>query len=89
MTKQDIFFNNRLMFQRQKPTSVMVWVGVASTGEKDSLFFIEEGVIVNQHVYLELLRDKLVPWVNTTFGESRITLQKDGATSHTANLVQE
>ena len=44
----------------------MVWAGVASTGEKTPLFFIEEGVKVNQHVYVELLRNKLVPWVNTT-----------------------
>ena len=44
---------------------------------------------MNQHVYLELLRDKLGPWVNTTFGESGITLHQDGATPHTANLVQE
>ena len=39
-------------------------------------------------MYLEQLRDKLVPWVNTMFGESGITLQQDGATSHIANLVQ-
>ena len=44
---------------------------------------------MNQHVYLKLLRDKLVTWLNTTFGESGITLEQDGATSHTANLVQE
>ena len=87
--KQGIPLNNRLMFQRQKPASVMDWAGVASTGEKTSLFFIEEGVKVNQHMYLELLGDKLVPWVNTTFGESGITVQQDGATSHTASLVQE
>ena len=87
--KQDIPLNDRLMFQRQKPASVMVWAGVTSTGEKTPLFFIEEGVKVNQHVYLELLKEKLVPWVNATFEEGGITLQQDGATSHTANLVQE
>ena len=77
------------MFQRQNPASVMVWAGVASTGKKTPLFFIEERVKVNQHVYLKLLRDKLVTWLNTMFGESGITLEQDGATSHTANLVQE
>ena len=35
--KQDIPLNNRLMFQRQKPASVMVLAGVPSTGEKTLL----------------------------------------------------
>ena len=84
--KQDIPLNSRLMFQRQKPASAIVWAGVASTGEKTFLFLIEEGVKVNQHVYLELLRDKLVLRVDTAFGESGITLHQDRATSHTTNL---
>ena len=67
----------------------MVWTGVTSTGEKTPLIFIEEGVKVNQHVYLALLKNKLVPWINATLGESVIILQQDGATSHTANRIQE
>ena len=51
--------------------------------------FIEEEVTVNQHVYLDLLKNKLVPWINATFGETGIILQQDGATSHRANRVQE
>ena len=44
---------------------------------------------MNQHVYLDLLKNKFVAWVNATFGESGIILQQDGATSHTANCAQE
>ena len=44
---------------------------------------------MNQHVYLDLLKNKLVPWINATFGESGNILQHDGATSHTANRVWE
>ena len=77
------------MFQRQKPASVMVWGGVTSTDEKTPLIFIEEGIKVSQHVYLKMLKEKLVPWIDVTFREDGITLQQDGATSHTANLVQE
>ena len=36
-----------------------------------------------------MLEEQLLPWINATFKESGITVQKDGATSHTANLVQE
>ena len=88
VNKDDIPLNERLMFQKQKPASVMVWGGVTSTGEKTPLIFIEEGVKVNQHVYLKMLKEKLVPWIDVTFREDGITLQQ-GATSHTANLVQE
>ena len=48
-------------FWGQKPASVMVWAWVTSTGEKTPLIFIEEWVKVNQHVYLDLLKNKLVP----------------------------
>ena len=52
----------------------MAWAGVTSTREKTPLIFIEEKVKVNQPVYLDLLKNKLVPWINATFGESGITL---------------
>ena len=89
VNKDDIPLNERLMFQRQKPASVMVWGGVTSTGEKTPLIFIEERVKVNQHVYLKMLKEKLVPWIDVTFREDGITLQQDRATSQIANLVQE
>ena len=89
VNNDDIPFNERLMFWRQKPASVMVWGGVTSTGEKTPLIFIEEGVKVNQHVYLKMLKKKLVHWIDVTFREDGITLQQDGTTSHTANIVQE
>ena len=73
--------------KRQKPASVMVWAGVTSTDEKTPLIFIEEEVENNQHVYLNMLKEQLVPWINATFKESGINLQQDGATPHTANLV--
>ena len=55
VNKSDIPLNDRLLFRRQKSASVMVWAGVTSTGEKTPLIFIEEGVNVDQHVYLDLL----------------------------------
>ena len=89
MNKSDIPLNDMLMFRRRKPASFMAWARVTSTGEKTPLIFIEERVKVNQHMYLDLLKNKLVPWINATFGESGNILQQDGATSHTANRVQE
>ena len=37
---------------------------------------------------MNMLKEQLVSWINVTFRKSGITLQQDGATSHTTNLVQ-
>ena len=71
------------------PTSVVVLGGVTSTGEKTPLIFIDERLKISQHAYLNMLKEQLVPWINATSKESGITLQQDGASFHTANLVQE
>ena len=76
------------LFRRQKPFSVMVWAGVTSTGLKTPLIFIDEGVKINQTIYRRMLEEKVIPWVQETVGEEGITLQQDGATSHTAKAVQ-
>ena len=78
--KEYITVNEQIAYQCQKPASVMVWPGVTLTGEKTPLIFIEEGVKINQHVYLKLLKEQLIPWINRTFKETSITLQ--GAESH-------
>ena len=65
-------------FRRQKPSSVMVWAGVTSTGLKIPLIFIDEGVKINQTIYRRMLEEKVIPWVQETVGEEGITLQQDG-----------
>ena len=75
VNKSELLLNDRLTFRRQKPASGMVWAEVTSTREKTPLITIEEGVKVYRHVYLDLLKNKLIPRINTTFGESRIILQ--------------
>ena len=50
---------------------------------KNTLFFIEGGVKINQQVYLAILKDEVLPWVKKTIENSGVTLQQDGATSHT------
>ena len=36
-----------------------------------------------------MIKDKVLPWVDETFGNTGVTFQQDGATSHTAKLVQD
>mgnify|MGYP000504172705 CR=1 FL=1 len=66
----------------------MVWAGVTSSGLKTPLIFVEDGVKINQHVYLDMLKDRVVPWVNALPCDEDVTLQQGGATAHTAELVR-
>ena len=51
-------------------------------------FFVKDGVKVNQHVYLDMLKNRVLPWINSLPGNQAVTLQQDGATSHTAKMFQ-
>ncbi|XP_059096829.1 uncharacterized protein LOC131891318 [Tigriopus californicus] len=81
--------NNKTIFWRQHPASVMVWAGVTSCGKKTPLIFIPEGVKVNQALYLEMLTEKILPWVQSQHWDQSFCFQQDGAPNHTANKVQE
>ena len=62
----------------------MIWTGKTDSGLKMLLIFIEEGVKISQLVYLDMLKDKDYPWVDSETGPNGITFQQDGAISHTA-----
>ena len=59
-----------------------------SNGLKTPLIFVKDGVKVNQHVYLNMLKNRVLPWINSLPGNQAVTLQQDGATAHTAKMVQ-
>ena len=65
----------------------MVPAGVTSSGQKFPLIFVKDGVKINQDVYLDMLRNKVLPWVDILSGDEGVTLQQDEATAHTAKLV--
>lgn len=87
--KGDISVNQLTASRRQKLQSVMVWAGVTTDGKKTPLIFIEEGVKIDQGVYLHMLSEVVVPWVKEVYGESPLTFQQDSAPSHGAKLVQQ
>ena len=84
---ENISVEQQIAFRRQKPASTMVWDGVTSWDQKAPLIFVEGGVKINQHVYLAMLKDEVLTLVKKPMGNSGVTLQKDGATSHTAKTV--
>ena len=86
--KKYIALEDRAVFRRQKPQSVMVWAGVTTDGRKTPLIFIEEGVKVNKEVYLALLKDKVLPWLQSEYFDAPYVFTQDGAPVHNANIVQ-
>ena len=84
---ENISVEQRIAFRRQKPASTMMWDGVTSWGQKASLIFIEGGLKINQHIYLAILKDEVLLLVKKPIGNSGLTLQQDGATSHIAKTV--
>ena len=86
-SSRDLSVNVRSHLRRQKPASVMVWAAVASDGTKSPLIVIDEGVKVNSQVYLNMLQEKVFPWLTESFGTNFIFTQ-DGAPAQTANVTQ-
>jgi hypothetical protein len=85
----NIPIEQRAMFRRQKPQSVMVWAGVLSDGKKTPLIFVPEGVKINKEVYLAMLQDKVLPWLKENYGDGNFTFTQDSAPAHGAKNVQE
>uniref|UniRef100_A0A1I7TL85 DDE_3 domain-containing protein n=2 Tax=Caenorhabditis tropicalis TaxID=1561998 RepID=A0A1I7TL85_9PELO len=72
----------RLAYNKLFPKSVMVWAGLTAEG-KAPLVFIDRNVKINSEVYQNLvLKDVLLPWVTSHFGQRPFTLQQDWAPSH-------
>ena len=47
----------------------MVWAAVGSDGSKSPFIFIEEGVNANSIVFMKKLEEKVLSWLNGSFGE--------------------
>ena len=86
--KKDNALEDRSLLRRQKPQSVMVWDGVTTNGRKTPLIFVEEGVKVNKDVYLALLKDEMLPWLQSEYSDAPYVITQDGAPAHNANTVQ-
>lgn len=73
--------------RRQKSALLMVWAAVASRLFMPLLIFIDVDGSVNSDFYVEMLDEKVSPWVTETFGNRYIFIQ-DGHAAHKSNLIQ-
>ena len=71
------------------PASVMVFGLVGSDGKKMPPVFIPSGVRVNTEVYLNILKDKVKPWIQANYRGQKYVFQQDGAPAHTSRKTQE
>ena len=67
---------------------MMVWGGVTDCGKKTPLIVIPQGVKVNTDVYLQMLEEKVKPWIDQQDWENSYCFQQDGAPSHTSKKTQ-
>ena len=66
------------------PAKMMVWGSFTATG-RAKLGFLDPGVIMNQHTYLEILKRRALPAMESAGAE---WFFQDGATPHTTRSVQ-
>ena len=66
----------------------MVWAGVLD-GMKLPLLFVDMGVMINSHKYKSMLEEDIVPWLQNHYGDRPYVFMQDGASAHTARLVQD
>ena len=63
---------------------------MASNSLKMPPVFIDAGVKINTEVYIDILKDKVLPWVKANFSADQyVVLQQDGAPCHTSNRTQQ
>ena len=78
-----------MIFKSQKPQSVMVFAAVTKDGHKSLIIFVEANTKINSDIYIEILKDKIYPWVLSIYGKGLFVFQQDGVASHTAQKTQE
>jgi transposase len=66
------------------PPSVMIWGCFCGVGGRGSLYFLPPKVTMNGERYLEMLRDKLLPWMSR-LGATKFL--QDGAPCHKSKKV--
>ena len=86
---EDVPENVKFKFTTKHPAGVMVFGAVASNGLKMPPVFIKAGLKVNTDVYMNILKDHVLPWMKTNFGaHQHVIFQQDGAPCHTSKRTQ-
>ena len=81
--------DHKMIFKSQKLQSVMVLAAVTTDGHKSLIIFVEANTKINSDIYIEILSDKIYPWILSIYGKEPFVFQQDRAPSYTARKTQE
>ena len=85
---KDIACDQKTVHRTMKPVSVMVWVAVSKSW-RSPLSFFDQGANINAKYYVDNILKPMLEYAKDHFDEDTLwTFQKDGVTSHTANVTQ-
>ncbi len=68
--------HHKIVLRKRKPKGIMIWAAVASTGEKSPIFTIPVGLKISGALYLDLLQNKVLPWIQDTLGVLHTSFKK-------------
>jgi len=77
------------VMKTKKPASVMVMAVISSEGHVMPPHFFKAGENVNTDVYLKVLTEVVVPWMDEVADGRPYTFQQDSAPAHKAKKVQD
>ncbi len=77
-----------MVFRTKNPAAVMVLGVISSEGHVMPPHFFSVGLKINAEVYLAVMKDVVVPWINRVMDGGIWTWQQDGAPAHRAKKVQ-
>jgi transposase len=84
----DIPSDIRVAQHRKHPASIMVLGIITSDGQKCPPIFVEAGARINAATYQELLRTRVLPWLQQLYPGGDYVFQQDGAPAHSARTTQ-
>lgn len=81
--------NVPIVMKTKFTATVMVLGVVSNEGDIMDPYFFSQGLKINADVYLEVLRDVVVPWMKKVANGRHFIYQQDGAPAHNAKKVQD
>lgn len=78
-----------ILMKTKFPATVMVLSVISNEGDIMSPHFFQQGLRVTADVYLEVLRNSVIPWMKKVANGRHFIFQQDGAPAHNAKKVQE
>ena len=78
--------DHKMIFKSQKPQLVIIFAAVTRDGHKSPIIFVEANTKINSDICIEILKNKIYPWVLSIYRKRLFVSSKTG---HPARKTQE